>query len=168
MGNTAHSRAYEPVGAICERVGTFHVRIGCLRRKGTSGPGSGFSGGGRPRVGAIGFESVIAAPVAEVKGVDVVGLLDCLSDFRIDEIQDTQSAVLHLGDRFDAMKVLSVSGGEVGQTSQLGKSVGEVVAVGVDDGDAYVLGSAVEEQEVGAHPTPVTLSVLVCDCESIG
>ena len=58
-------------------------------------------------------------------------------------------------------------GGELGQAAQLGKRVGEVVAVGVDNGDLHVLAVAVEEEEVGAHPAPMALGVLIGDREGI-
>ena len=70
-------------------------------------------------------------------------------------------------DRFKAMERLAVRGGERRQTAQLGKRVGEVMAVGIDNRDPYVLVVGVEEEKVGAHTTPVALSVLVGDRESI-
>ena len=90
-----------------------------------------------------------------------------VSNVWIGEVQDTQDAIRHPRDRLDPMEGLALSCREVGQASQLGKRVGQVVAMGIDNGHLYVLALAVEEEEVGTHPLPVVPSVLVRDSEGI-
>jgi len=74
-----------------------------------------------------------------------------LDNRRLRQIQYTQGAVFHPGDGFDLVKFTPVFFGKLGQASELGQCVGQVVAVGIDDGDFDFIVRAVEEHEIGAR-----------------
>ena len=103
----------------------------------------------------------------DVERLDILPSRYSLPNVRFRQVQHPQDAIGRTRDRLDPVKRLAADRREIGQTAQLGKGVGEVLPVGIDNGDIDVLAFAVEEEEVGAHPAPVALGVPVGDGEGI-
>jgi len=106
---------------------------------------------------------VVVGGATEVEGLRVPRFLNGVTNAGVGQVQYTKHAIIHLGDRLDAVERLSVLGREPRQASQLWKRVGQVVAVGIDNGGLHILALAVEEDEIGTHPAPLVLNVLVDD-----
>ena len=83
-----------------------------------------------------------------------------LSNGRLHKIENTKDSARHPRNRLDPVEGLAMLFGKIRQAAKLGECVGEVVAVGVDDGDLHRVGG-VEEKEVRAHASPFTAIILV-------
>ncbi len=62
---------------------------------------------------------------------------DGLSNGKLRKVQDTKASSRHSCNRFDPVEGFAVLFGKLRQAAKLGKRVGEVGAVRIDDGDIY-------------------------------
>ena len=62
---------------------------------------------------------------------------DSLSNGRLHKVENAKDSSRHTCDGFDPVEGLAVLFGELRQAAKLGKRVGEVGAVRIDDGDIH-------------------------------
>ena len=92
-----------------------------------------------------------------------------LAHFCLPQVERAQLAARDLGDGFDPHEVVSEAFGVIGEGDELVFGIGEVVAVGVDDGDSEGAVAAFgDDDEVGLERRPVSGVALVGDAQRRG
>ena len=81
----------------------------------------------RPRILSVGLRRplsilVIVCPANLGRGLGILGFCDSLSDVWFLEVQDTQGAILHPCDRFDAVEGLAVRAANSAKPRSLGSA----------------------------------------------